>query len=334
MNKTKLQATIVGIIFIVGGISFASSSGLYVVWNSNGWYTHEVPPTLTAGIEFNALCRDSVQDSRFYAARADGGIETYNYGGIWAKDLASPTVDMYNDIAAWPTYNRRYVAANAGGGLDVIALQGYYWNLLETIPGTAGITYVALDTDKVNYSIRELFAAKAGGGVDQILLSGSWLIINLGHTSGTEYVALTADINEARKYYGAKVGGGIDLVLETSSSELAGTAGKVYVSLATDRTVDDRMYGVTATGGIDVIYLEGGTWIIEPIPTGNTFYTTIDTYQDPSKMIAASRGARCGDAGTLIIGDLNQDCYVDFDDFAELGNQWMKCSNPEDPNCE
>ncbi len=35
-----------------------------------------------------------------------------------------------------------------------------------------------------------------------------------------------------------------------------------------------------------------------------------------------------------IPGDLNGDCYVDFDDFAIFAEHWMECANPFDPNCQ
>ncbi len=35
-----------------------------------------------------------------------------------------------------------------------------------------------------------------------------------------------------------------------------------------------------------------------------------------------------------IQGDLNNDCYVDFKDFAVLAGQWLKCSNPFDGACD
>ena len=31
--------------------------------------------------------------------------------------------------------------------------------------------------------------------------------------------------------------------------------------------------------------------------------------------------------------DLNQDCYVDFDDFAWMAQDWLKCTDPHDMNC-
>ncbi|MFH1371349.1 MAG: hypothetical protein ABII09_08715 [Planctomycetota bacterium] len=42
----------------------------------------------------------------------------------------------------------------------------------------------------------------------------------------------------------------------------------------------------------------------------------------------------CGDPGTYYYGgDINKDCYVDFEDFALFAGGWLGCTDPEDPNC-
>lgn len=46
-------------------------------------------------------------------------------------------------------------------------------------------------------------------------------------------------------------------------------------------------------------------------------------------------GLSCGDPGTLTLkGDVNDDCYVDFEDFAALALNWMKCTDPSDAGCD
>jgi len=39
------------------------------------------------------------------------------------------------------------------------------------------------------------------------------------------------------------------------------------------------------------------------------------------------------DGGFKIVGDLNNDCYVDLEDFAILASQWQVCIHPDDPLC-
>jgi hypothetical protein len=43
----------------------------------------------------------------------------------------------------------------------------------------------------------------------------------------------------------------------------------------------------------------------------------------------------CGAPGTVYTkGDLNGDCYVDFRDFAELAEDWLICTDPENAACD
>ena len=277
--------------FLVWGLSsqaMASSLGVDLISNTgSGWTVTQVP--VSTGTEYQAICRDTSYADRYYVALASGGIEThYQSGGSWVSETASPTSDIYNDIGNWRDYNLRYFAANAGGGIDVIGQRSSGWELFETIPGTAGTVYTALARDNVitPTTIREFFAAKADGGVDQILVSGSsWNVNNLSHTAGIKYASLTGDINEQRKYYGAKVGGGIDVIGETSHSELPGTSGLQYVDLAADKAVDNRLYGVKPDGSMDVIYLDGATWVTEPISISGA-YVAVDTFDTTSSLVA------------------------------------------------
>jgi hypothetical protein len=43
---------------------------------------------------------------------------------------------------------------------------------------------------------------------------------------------------------------------------------------------------------------------------------------------------QCGDPGTVYeAADLNEDCYVDFRDFAITGQAWLKCTDPNNISC-
>jgi hypothetical protein len=47
--------------------------------------------------------------------------------------------------------------------------------------------------------------------------------------------------------------------------------------------------------------------------------------------------ASCGDiwdSGNGILGDLNNDCYTNFIDFALFAETWMKCNEPSDVDCQ
>ncbi|MBI9019077.1 MAG: LamG domain-containing protein [Phycisphaerae bacterium] len=40
------------------------------------------------------------------------------------------------------------------------------------------------------------------------------------------------------------------------------------------------------------------------------------------------------DAGLLMAGDINEDCYVNLEDFALMAADWLRCNNPQDSTCE
>ena len=43
----------------------------------------------------------------------------------------------------------------------------------------------------------------------------------------------------------------------------------------------------------------------------------------------------CGDPGTVYLAeDLNQDCKVDFGDFAQIASVWLQCTDPADTACD
>jgi len=49
----------------------------------------------------------------------------------------------------------------------------------------------------------------------------------------------------------------------------------------------------------------------------------------PALMKVLEMPRRCGDLGTVYLpGDLNEDCKVDFTDFAELADKWLESTNP------
>ncbi len=51
----------------------------------------------------------------------------------------------------------------------------------------------------------------------------------------------------------------------------------------------------------------------------------VQIYRDSSGHI------NCG--GNYLPGDANEDCYVDLADFAVFTEDWLRCTDPEDPNC-
>jgi hypothetical protein len=45
--------------------------------------------------------------------------------------------------------------------------------------------------------------------------------------------------------------------------------------------------------------------------------------------------SKCGDPGTVYLPqDLNQDCYVNLEDFAIFANYWLQCTDPNNTDCD
>ncbi len=42
----------------------------------------------------------------------------------------------------------------------------------------------------------------------------------------------------------------------------------------------------------------------------------------------------CEDVGIYLETDFNQDCYINLEDFAILAQNWLKCTDPQNPGCE
>jgi len=61
------------------------------------------------------------------------------------------------------------------------------------------------------------------------------------------------------------------------------------------------------------------------------------SYDPPQLVFSASPPPRpeCGDAGTVYLtSDLDQDCYVNWQDFAIFAGYWLQCTDPANPDCD
>jgi hypothetical protein len=71
----------------------------------------------------------------------------------------------------------------------------------------------------------------------------------------------------------------------------------------------------TPTGWIPV-----PPWPALPYPQGQNYTTDVPL--------------ECGDPGTQYkAADINQDCYVNLKDVAVLGQEWLKCTDPNNAAC-
>ena len=84
-----------------------------------------------------------------------------------------------------------------------------------------------------------------------------------------------------------------------------------------------------------VTFSEAGTYILRL-----TAYATTGQFYD--EVTITVENPTCQDAiddGLLMAGDLSgpewtPDCYIDMYDFAAFADNWLRCNNPQDPQCE
>ena len=68
-------------------------------------------------------------------------------------------------------------------------------------------------------------------------------------------------------------------------------------------------------------------------PDRDIFYETVDRFT-----VGPTSTKICGSVilgeGKSLVGDINEDCYVDLKDFALVAGAWAQCMDPEDVDCE
>jgi hypothetical protein len=108
--------------------------------------------------------------------------------------------------------------------------------------------------------------------------------------------------------------------------------GTIRANFYQDNTLVVEEMAVGAVGQIDangrVLWCgtEWGSEIAGGQHTKQIDYVRVDTFG------AYAPIPECGDFGYLD-ADLNQDCYVNLEDLAELGQEYLTCNNPADPGC-
>ena len=88
--------------------------------------------------------------------------------------------------------------------------------------------------------------------------------------------------------------------------------------ISTQEQADDLTYVQTGSNTYRLtLTLPGGTGDLFKFSTGAFFVN----------------GMQCGQLSEKIRGDINNDCYVDLQDFAEFAKTWLLCNDPELLNC-
>ncbi len=91
---------------------------------------------------------------------------------------------------------------------------------------------------------------------------------------------------------------------------------EAQVQWTVEGTFSDR--SMAAIEQIALIGGPGAVWSLDELRIGTTYESVVGK---PS----------CEDPQTYLVGDLNRDCYVTFEDFALLAKDWLRCTDPGDP---
>lgn len=253
--------------------------------------------------------------ARLYWTRDGEGISEIQIQRGHESTVQITSDDRFN-YGAWvgPSDGSNYVEGDAAKIIDVINLPA------------AGLLASAIDMD-IDYPGWWYLEALnyAGGG---ITAGDHWDVIIRGMTEGTEI--LTSDYYEGAGF----------------TSDLVVTVVPGYILTVQAEPNDIGIDTVTPSVGQheclgqvdisaepfpscpDVYYFDH--WegdVAEP----NSSSTRVDVYQDKTITAVYVVGERqCGDlCHPILQGDLNADCYVNFEDFALYCEQWLSCTHPD-----
>lgn len=152
-----------------------STGGIDQVWESGGWQS---ATKIASSTVYVSLAFDKVGTTswRGYAAKENGGLDTYWYGGDsigWQiQSYNANDTAKYNALAAKADDQYNLFAAAALGGIYEIDIDGSTSKTL--LSGTAGIVYTSLATDSYegSYGYKWIYGTRTNGAVDKIEKNG------------------------------------------------------------------------------------------------------------------------------------------------------------------
>jgi len=127
-----------------------------------------------------------------------------------------------------------------------------------------------------------------------------------------------------------------------------------WTSVINDIVAITGMFGSGDGGTVDVSVVKDGTEILleaenvagdvpldlrTEVVEGTTIDFNVGSGPDFSSentpvVVQITRGEfRCQDMETHMLTDMNEDCYIDLEDFALFVQDWLKCNDPMDPLC-
>jgi hypothetical protein len=110
----------------------------------------------------------------------------------------------------------------------------------------------------------------------------------------------------------------------------------VDITAALKTAIDGALYYPEYNGTMGIafrFYNDNDADPIAPFDANVVNFYTGFTMTSP-QIVVQLRPLACGDPGTIYItADINEDCKIDFADFALMAAAWMDCTTPEDENC-
>ncbi|MEN6308936.1 MAG: hypothetical protein ABFD91_14400, partial [Anaerohalosphaeraceae bacterium] len=83
-----------------------------------------------------------------------------------------------------------------------------------------------------------------------------------------------------------------------------------------------------------ITFTEVGTYTFRLTINDGVYGLTNNIYREFTIKIEQATCERVKTDGLLMTGDINADCKVNLDDFALIALDWLKCNDPEDPDCD
>jgi hypothetical protein len=246
---------------------------------------------------------------------SDGAAGDYfGYSASISGDYAIVGAPWDNDKGNW------------SGSAYIFRRDGTSWSQQAKKTASDGAT-----ADYFGYSVSisgDLAIVGAYGDDDKGDWSGSAYIFKWDGTSWIQQQKLLASDGAADDYFGLSVSisGDYAIVGAYGDDDKGSASGSAYM-FRLDGTNWIQQAKLTASDGA-----AGDVFGYSVSISGD--YAIVGAYGDDDK------GSNSGSAYIFVpcagwlTADLNGDCFVDFEDFSIFANQWLKCGDTTNPNCQ
>jgi hypothetical protein len=214
------------------------------------------------------------------------------------------------------------------GSAYIFNRDGESWNQqakLTAADGTVGDYFGCFVSISGDYAV---VGAEYGDGNEPN--SGSAYIFNRNGTSWVQQQKLTDSDGAAEDYFGwsVSISGDKTIVGAALDDGNEPDSGSAYI-FRRDGESWVQQQKLTAADGADGDLFGHYVSISGDLAIVGAFYGDGNVADSGSAYIF--QAVECAD---WLTADLNSDCFVDFTDFSIFANQWLKCGDPCDPNCQ